>query len=108
MRLISYILVLLLGTCWLLSVQDGLVCGDRSAVCKSDFIDSVELMTSNLASPHEHGHDLDACHFGHCGHMISKVNPFEDRVPANFSISKLSSGLGIEPAVTLRPSRLAV
>ncbi len=72
MKLISYILILLLSTCWLLSTQEELICADGAASCHS--VISNPSKASNLAKTHEHVNELGSCHFGHCAHIMPKLN----------------------------------
>lgn len=82
MKFISYILVLLLGTCWLLSTQEELACAENFATCESALSDSLSLKVPQVSTAHEHGNDLGSCHFGHCGHMAPRVGSLQLGYPA--------------------------
>lgn len=86
MKLISYILVLMLSTCWLLSIQEGKLCSDNNVSC--DSISESNPNTSGKAetiSSVSHKHESEACHFGHCGHIFSGLKnvPLKQSVAPN-------------------------
>lgn len=107
MKLISYILVLLLGTCWLLSTQEELVCADNAATCESALSDSSALKAPQVSNAHEHGDDLGACHFGHCGHIAPRISSMKLGYPAALGSVTFSPYLPLKtletPFISYRP-----
>lgn len=77
MKIFTYILVLLLGTCWILSSQEERGCVENVKGCE-DHVSSLSTTNAKqLASPHDHANELGGCHFGHCGHMVSLPFPIK-------------------------------